>query len=77
MRSSAKNDGMNFKLLSTNMLTLSLCGRAHAFVTVGPKPSTLTKAASVDEIAGAWRMRRSRGVPLSTAPMSSGLRDHR
>ncbi|MGA9006970.1 MAG: hypothetical protein WBE48_15295 [Xanthobacteraceae bacterium] len=29
MLSSAKNDGTNFKLLSTEMLTLSLCGRSN------------------------------------------------
>ena len=44
--SMAKNDGTYFKLLSANVVTLSECGRCQAFVTVGPKPSTLTMAAS-------------------------------
>jgi len=34
--SMANNDGTNFRPLSGNVVTLSLCGRAHALVTIGP-----------------------------------------
>ena len=44
--SMAKNAGTNLMLLSENVVMLSECGRRQAFVTVGPKPSTLTMAAS-------------------------------
>ena len=48
----AKNAGMNLMLLSVNVVMLSECGRCQAFVTVGPKPSTLTSAASTAAIVG-------------------------
>ena len=48
----AKNDGMYFKLLSANVVTLSECGRRQALVSVGPKPSTLTVAASTAAMVG-------------------------
>ena len=48
----AKNDGMNLMLLSANVVMLSECGRCQALVTVGPKPSTLTMAASTAAIVG-------------------------
>ena len=39
-------------LLSVNVVMLSECGRCQALVTVGPKPSTLTMAASAAAVAG-------------------------
>ena len=55
--SMAKNAGMNLMLLSANVVMLSECGRCQALVTVGPKPSMLTKAASTAAIVG-WRDHR-------------------
>ena len=50
--SMAKNAGMNLTLLSVNVVMLSECGRCQAFVTVGPKPSTPTMAASTAAVVG-------------------------
>ena len=50
--SMAKNAGTNLMLLSVNVVMLSECGRCQAFVTVGPKPSTLTMAASTAAVVG-------------------------
>ena len=50
--SMAKNAGMNLMLLRVNVVMLSECGRCQAFVTVGPKPTTPTMAASTAAVVG-------------------------